>query len=308
MSPGRGATVMAWIRLGRPRFLVAGFLLFGLGALLARPWTAWAWEPYAWGQAFVTATQAMVHYRNDLQDRETDARNAYRTAWSGGSGELAAGLVSTQAAAWTARTLGLVAVLVGVLAMVRLRLALDTAALLAATFLLAHAYSAPPWRLQARGWGPLVTATVVAVLVPLLGSRLQAGTWDEELLALVPTAFFLLALLLLLDLPDKEADAAVGKQTPTVRWGRRATGALALATLAAGYVAAPVVVLGGADRLVAVAVAASLPWGLALAGALARGRARDAAAWEPLQTGGLGVFLGTVAAHAALLALSPLLP
>lgn len=301
-------TLVAWARLGRPRFLAAGVLLYALGALLARPVAQWDLAMYLWGQGFVTATQAMVHYHNDLHDLAGDSRNRHRTAWSGGSGVLVQGHVPRSVAGWTAGILGAAAVGVAVAAAFRTDLAPGTLGLLALTLLLAYGYSAPRPRLQARGWGPLVTTAVVAGLVPLIAYRFQDAPVGPDLLALLPPALFLAALLLLLDLPDKEADAAAGKRTPTVRWGRRATGRLALAAVLLGYALVPVLLLWGAGWTLGAAVAASLPWGLWSAGSLARGAAAEPAAWEPLQTMGLGLFLGTVVALAALRGLSPLLP
>ncbi|HEY6172920.1 MAG TPA: hypothetical protein VIX73_00700, partial [Kofleriaceae bacterium] len=84
--------LIAFIRLGRPVFLVGGFLLYGLGAAIAA-WHGHAIDAtrYALGQATVTALQLMTHYANDYFDLEADRVNTTPTAWSGGSRVLAGG-------------------------------------------------------------------------------------------------------------------------------------------------------------------------------------------------------------------------
>ncbi len=58
--------LVAFVRLGRPQFLVAGFVLYGLGTALAAaggaPFDRWR---YLLGQLVVTATQLMTHSAND---------------------------------------------------------------------------------------------------------------------------------------------------------------------------------------------------------------------------------------------------
>src|SRR5438094_3284432 len=84
--------VLAFIRLGRPLFLGGGFLLFGLGAAIARTsGHAIDGGDYALGQLAVTAFQLMTHYANDYFDYDADRANATPTTWSGGSRVLSDG-------------------------------------------------------------------------------------------------------------------------------------------------------------------------------------------------------------------------
>lgn len=135
--------LLAFIRLGRPLFLGGGFILYALGALVAR-WHghAIAWRTYAIGQAAVTAFQLMTHYANDYFDYEADRANTTPTKWSGGSRVLPAGELP--------RHVALVAAIV--LAILGAVAAAFTRALpvYAAILVLAWCYSAPPLRLCAR--------------------------------------------------------------------------------------------------------------------------------------------------------------
>src|SRR5947209_4359893 len=63
--------VGAFIRLGRPLFLVGGFVFYGLGAAIALfsgGGRAIDWRRYFWGQVAVTAAHLMTHYSNDYFD------------------------------------------------------------------------------------------------------------------------------------------------------------------------------------------------------------------------------------------------
>src|SRR5260370_8408711 len=91
--------LMAFIRLARPHFLLGGFMLYALGAVVAR------YEGYPidfrvyWvGQLFVTSIQLMTHFLNEYWDVETDRLNNSRTPFSGGSGMLAPGGFQRQTA------------------------------------------------------------------------------------------------------------------------------------------------------------------------------------------------------------------
>ncbi|MDB4979874.1 MAG: 1,4-dihydroxy-2-naphthoate polyprenyltransferase, partial [Myxococcales bacterium] len=84
------ARVRAFVKLGRPLFLGGGFVMYGLGAALAKYAGARLdWHRYAWGQLAVTAIQLMTHYANDYFDLVADRANRTPTAWSGGSRVLA---------------------------------------------------------------------------------------------------------------------------------------------------------------------------------------------------------------------------
>src|SRR6202012_5117736 len=80
------ARVGAFLKLGRPHFLLGGFSSFALGSALAVAAGAhFVWSRYAWAQATITSAQWMTHYSNDYFDLEADRANSTPTRWSGGS-------------------------------------------------------------------------------------------------------------------------------------------------------------------------------------------------------------------------------
>lgn len=247
---------MAFVRLARPHFLAGGLLLYALGALIAR------YEGYAisagayWlGQLFVTSLQQMTHFLNEYWDEETDRLNQSRTPWSGGSGMLAEGLVSRDAAL----TAGLVCLAAGAVAAAWLGLSYGVGpgvwALFTLIFLGAYFYSSPPLRLVSTGLGELSASVLVAGLVPALGHMLQTGRPSSlVLVATAPLVVLHFAMLLAFDFPDFLADEAAGKRTLLVRVGRRVGGQVHNAALAIAVL------------LTAAGTFAGLPTRVALAG------------------------------------------
>lgn len=308
--------LLAFVRLSRPLFLYGGIAGVALGAAVARhlahPLGA---ATYLWAQGLVTAFQLMVHYANDYFDRAADAHGCYgpaaaahprgelpgkRTPWAGGSGVLVAGELRpgvALVASLVCAALGLVAT--GRFALVGNR---PVAGLGLAILVLAWAYSAPPVRLAARGLGELDTALVVAVLVPCVGFAAFAGRVEPALLlATLPCAPAMLAMMLAVEMPDAGADYLAGKRNLVVRWG-----------VATAYLALTALAIATAAALLPQARAAAGPPGLlAAAPALVcavllylQARRGD---WRPDRTALLGVALyaATVTGLAAAFAAAP---
>ncbi len=247
----------ALVRLGRPRFLAGGVVLYGLGALLAARPGRWDWPSYALGQAAITATQLMTHYCNDYFDLDADRGNRTPTRWSGGSRVLPDGELSPRVALTTAASLGLLAVSLDLWVLLRGQTSPGTPLLLAMALVLSWQYSAPPLRLHGRGLGPLTSALVVGGLTPLVGFGMQAGAWSgPPLLAVLPLMLAQFAMILSLDIPDRDGDAAARKTTIAVLLGQRTTARLCACFVAATYAILPALTRGG--------LAPSLEKGLAL--------------------------------------------
>jgi 1,4-dihydroxy-2-naphthoate octaprenyltransferase len=251
--------VLAFVRLGRPLFLGGGFLLYGLGAAIARAsGHAIDWQRFAIGQGAVTAFQLMTHYANDYFDYEVDRANRTPTRWSGGSRVLSEGELPRHVALVAAVVLAAIgfacATLLGGSALV--------VATVAAIFVLAWEYSAPPLRLCATGLGELDTALVVTVLVPWLGFLLQAPDRAGAgmlALSIVPLALLQIAMLLAIEFPDAAGDEATGKRTLVVRLGAARAAWLYAAITAAAFVWPAIAYLAGLPGRVCLAMLVPLP-------------------------------------------------
>ena len=269
----------AFVKLGRPQFLVGGFVLYGLGAALAAVGGARVdWALYAWGQGVVTAAQLMTHYANDYFDLEADRANTTPTRWSGGSRVLPDGMLSPVVALRAAQALAVVAGLAAI--GVARHAGAGALALAAAMIGLAWGYSAPPLRFCARGLGELTTALVVTLLVPVFGFRLQAGEVGAPvvLAAALPCALQF-AMLIAIEFPDAAGDAATGKRTLVVRLGARPAARVYAAVTLAGFGALPLLARAGLPGRVAAAPLALAPVALWQASRVARGAYGDGARW-----------------------------
>jgi len=257
------ARARALVRLGRPRFLAGGVVLYALGAAVAvRHGHPLNPVLYLLGQAAVTLFQLMTHYANDYFDYEADRANATPTRWSGGcrvlvGGELPRGVALGAALGLETAGMGVIVALAG---MARTDPLIAPALVVALG--LAWAYSAPPWRLHSSGLGELAVVLVVTGLVPFFGFALQAPDLvglHVLGLAVVPLACLQFALLLALEFPDAAGDRAVGKRTCVVRLGPERATRLYVWTVAAAYVSLPALVAAGLPHEIALAAAGPAP-------------------------------------------------
>jgi 1,4-dihydroxy-2-naphthoate octaprenyltransferase len=291
-------SVLAFVRLGRPLFLGGGFLLYGLGAVIAAyGGHAIDLRRYLLGQGAVTAFQWMTHYANEYFDYDADVANKTPTAWSGGSRVLADGTLPRRVALIAALVLLVIGTGVSTLVV---REEQSSLPILIAMAVLAWAYSAPPARLCARGLGELDTAIVVTGLVPLLGFFLQAPGLDgigTLLLAIAPLVLLQLAMLLAIELPDAEGDAATGKRTLVVRLGNDVCAQLYVVITTLAYLAIPLgSMLGLPTRVV---IAATLPVPLAVWRISRLGDAAKQENYEQITLLAVMLLMGTAAAELA---------
>ena len=295
------ARLLAFAKLGRPKFLVGGLVFYGLGAALAVVAGATIdWPSYVCGQAVISATQLMTHYSNDYFDLEADRANATPTRWSGGSRILPNGELQPWVALCAALVLMAGALFFALALAIRaqaLPLVLPIALLVMA---LSWCYSAPPVRLLGRGLGELTTALVVTLLTPALGFYLQRGALSRlVLIACVPLCGLQLAMLLAIELPDAAGDAEIGKRTLVVRRGAEWGGRACAAIVVASFGALPVLVWCGLPWLIASLAALPVPLAAWHAWRLVRGAFRDPRRYESLAFCSVALLVATALAELA---------
>jgi 1,4-dihydroxy-2-naphthoate octaprenyltransferase len=246
--------LVALLRLGRPLFLAGGFVFFGLGTAIAC-YQGYELRPalWLWGQLAVTAGQLMTHYSNDYFDLPADLANRTPTRWSGGSRVLVETPLAPRWALYLA--LALLAVALAATALAGRTAQIPALTVLLAGVTLSWFYSSPPVRLHSRGVGELTAALVVPILTTLAGYTLQTGRVAAlPLLAAVPLACFQFAMLLAIEFPDAEGDAAAGKRTLVVRLGPAGAARLWRLVLALGVLALLLAALAGLPIRPAVAM------------------------------------------------------
>jgi 1,4-dihydroxy-2-naphthoate octaprenyltransferase len=293
------ARFVAFLKLGRPKFLIGGVLLYALGASLAQvTGVRCNWDRYAWGQVIITTTQLMTHYANDFFDLAADRANVTPTRWSGGSRVLQSGTLSPKVALSAALVLGACALSASIFTSLRARNAPLTLPLTLLMIALSWAYSAPPLRLLSRGFGELTTALVVTLLTPLLGFYLQSSALRLlPVLASLPLCGLQFAMLLTIELPDAAGDGAIGKRTLVVRhgaeWGARSGAGIVLGS----FCFLPVLVLLGLPWQIAALAALIAPLGAWHALRLLRGAFRDPEHWESLAFCSVALLAATTSAE-----------
>lgn len=203
----------------RPPFLTATLVACMLGLAVAA-YDGVAFDPVAAGWTLLLAllVHAAVNVLNDYYDalNGTDAANQARLfPFTGGSRFIQNGVMTPAQTAIFGYALLLVSVLGG------LWLAWQSGGGLLligmAGLLIGWAYSAEPFKLNARGWGEIcVLLGFLGVVIGADYVQRHAFSWQPCMLGL-PYALLVTNLLYINQFPDREADAVSGKRHWVVR-------------------------------------------------------------------------------------------
>jgi len=226
----RGAA--SWLTALRLQFYPTTWIAYAIGALAAVG-PAVLSSPIFWlGYAVLFLLEAATVFTNEVIDLPADQRNTRYGPFNGGSRVIVTGRISAgrlRAAAWASGVLG--AVLAVPLAWQTAAPVITTLSLVALLAVLAIGYTAPPLKLCYRTLGELDVGITHGPAVLICGWVFAGGAWHDPLpwLMGLPIALAILPSITLANIPDREADAAVGKWTIAARFGR--TGALSFALL-----------------------------------------------------------------------------
>ena len=221
--------IQRYVLATRPMFLTASILPVLVG-------TSWGYRAageldlsaLVWAIAAIACVHAAVNVLNDVFDDlgGSDRVNVGRIfPYTGGSRFIQNGVLSVRAMAVWGVVLLLLGGLFGAVLMLEKGVAVLWFGL--AGVALGVLYSAPPVQLSARGLGEAAVGMGFGLL-PVVGAAwLQSpGAALSALLLSVPVACWAMAILLINEVPDREADAAAGKRTLVVRLGLAKTAAL----------------------------------------------------------------------------------
>ncbi len=207
----------------RPAFLNTAFLAWGLG-------TVAAWDRdiifnptmAVLSLILVLFAQAGTNVINDYYDalNQTDELNkSHIYPFTGGSRFIQNELLTLNQTLRLALFVFMVVVVVGLICSLLLE---DLRLLLfgVAGLLLGWFYSAPPFKLNARGLGEIVVFFSF-LLIALGANYVHTRYLDQETFSIaVPYSLLVMNLLLINQFPDQEADTAAGKRNLVVRFGR----------------------------------------------------------------------------------------
>ena len=261
MGQGDGGSILrAWYSAARPRTLTATLAPLALAGVIAIDHQLF--RPLPFGLALVGALllQVATNLINEYADwrRGTDV---YKQAGQGMT--IKRGVLPPRSVlAGALLSLG-----GGILAGLLL-LAQEGPALLASPLLwigmggvlVAVSYTAGPWPLSRVGLGEVAAGIFMGPLMVLGAWYVQAGclAW-QPVLASLPLALMVAAILHANNLRDMEADRAVGKRTLAVRLGLRAARAEYLLLVSGCYVALLLLVAAGVIPWAGLLALATLP-------------------------------------------------
>ena len=255
-------------------------------------------------QLLVWSAQLAGAVVNEYADVATDSINKNRTWFSGGSGVFAKGFLGRN----TVIALAVFLTIVNIAAMMTITFVFEAGplvlTLMAIGLVLALGYSLRPLMFSYRGAGELTMAGMVSFLAPTTSFLVQHGSWDSSTLSLaVPIMFQMLALMMVVEYPDYEADKTANKRNLVVRLGRERAWRLGLGFLVMGAATALAGMMFGLTASVSVLVAAILGAEAVLFWMLEkRVRANPAYWWATAGTAGFYILV--LASAAAVLASS----
>ncbi len=213
-----------FIRLARPHFLLGGILLYALGVgivhYLGLPVH---WNVYILGQIWGTMLQLGTQFLNEYFDAPADNENDNRTWFTGGSGSLGEGKLPRPVALWAGLACLAVSASFTALLVATTHLSSAAVVVMILIFIASISYAVPPIKLESSGYGELVTAIIVANLVPGFAFLLQVPDLQRVLaMATFPLTPMALAMLLAIDFPDYGNDIKFDKRNLLVRAGWQA--------------------------------------------------------------------------------------
>jgi 1,4-dihydroxy-2-naphthoate octaprenyltransferase len=210
------------LRVGRLQFLISGLALFVLGALLAvRLGAPFSMPRLILGYLVILPAQLSVNYSNDYFDVAVD-RPGNATPFSGGSGVLLEQPELRRPVLWIAIALIGCSLVIGLVFLLNYRFPFWMFGFVLIGNLLGWVYSAPPFRLSARGLGEPAFTFIGGFLVPGMGYLVMKGKLDlAGAFILIPLLLFSLASILSVEIPDVEADRLGDKRNWVARRGRR---------------------------------------------------------------------------------------
>lgn len=276
--------LLALIRILRLELLAEGFLLFGLGAAIARflgqpaPSTT-----YLLGQGIVTGLQAGTHLLVSFYAHSGDRLDPERMLIQPDDPESETSIPLRWILMSSAGLFTLVAMAASLL-LIAGRLEFLSAAILIGGVIGLVAYTIPPFRIRRGGYGEVIAALLLGAGIPAFSFTLHTGELHRLIpMSTAPIVASLFASILVLELPSYAQDVKANRRNLMVQIGWRSAMRVHDVTLALAFFVLGMGFLLGLPRRVALGTLLTLPLAAAQVWYLYRLRGGAPARWGILR-------------------------
>lgn len=254
-------SVLTWVQATRPQFFTIMILPITLGTMLA--WREeQVFSPILLGLSLLAGIllHAATNVLNDYFDHlnQTDDFNTEPlTPFAGGSRMIQNNILTAKETLYFGLSLLFVAIVIGLILVWLSDWRLLWIGLIGV--LSAYFYSAPPLALHSSGFGELLVGINFGILTVLGAYYVQTQHFDMlPIIAAIPLACLVTAILYINEFPDFEADKKAGKKTLVVRLGLESAQIVYVALIAMSFIIVGMGVYTGYFPLAAVIAFISL--------------------------------------------------
>lgn len=217
---------MIWVRAARLQLHTIGFTPLLLGSV-----AAWYTQGHFSWLKFILAflIGLMIHlttaFVNDVADIQTDEANFSRTPFSGGSGVLVEGRLTSSELINGAGWAGFLAIFFTFVLIFGLHVHWGILLFVGWGIVSATEYSLPPLKLSYRGGGEFLVLVTYSIALLWAGYFVQIGpAFSPLILALsIPIGLAVFALITITQFPDLDSDRKAGKHSLVIIFGIRKT-------------------------------------------------------------------------------------
>lgn len=215
-------TIIHIIKLGRLRFLIGGFFLYCMGALLgALSGDGFSVFLFFIGYTIMMPAHLSLSYSNNYFDEHVDHYNT-PVSISGGTKILIDHPELKQISKYIAIALILTSIFIAGLVTIFLKYSLFFFVFIVLGNLIGWFYTAPPLQLAYRGLGEIANMINMGFLIPGIGYWIMNGAIDSFYLVFAfAFLFYGLEFMIIVESPDMEGDRLGGKKTLIASKGRR---------------------------------------------------------------------------------------
>jgi 1,4-dihydroxy-2-naphthoate octaprenyltransferase len=257
--------LLTWFLATRPQFFTITILPIILGTAVAW-YTHHVFSPHYFALSLLAGlfAHASINVFNDYFDhlnQTDDVNQTPLTPYAGGSRMIQNGWLSARQTYYYALVLLLITIIIGIFLIWTRGVLLLGIGLIGV--LSGYCYSAPPFSLQSRGLGELLVGVNFGVLIVIGAFYVQTQTITlSSMIAALPLAFMVAAILFINEYPDYIADKKTGKKNLVVRIGTAQARPIYWLLIASSFFSILLGVLSGQLPVLSLLSLLTIPYGI----------------------------------------------